>query len=95
MTFAAGIDDTEADALAALSASDAAALIASVLPPMAADVVLLRVVGDCSVIEVAEILGVTPGYVRVVAHRGLKALAEHFSRGSVTRVAGPGISEVP
>jgi len=38
--------------------------------------VLLRVVADLSVAEVATILGRREGTVRVLVHRGLKRLAE-------------------
>jgi RNA polymerase sigma-70 factor (ECF subfamily) len=46
------------------------------LPPDQADVVLLRVLGDLDVATVAEIVGKSPGHVRVLAHRGLARLAD-------------------
>ena len=46
------------------------------LPPDQAEAVLLRVVADLSVTEVAAILGRREGTVRVLVHRGLKRLAE-------------------
>jgi RNA polymerase sigma-70 factor (ECF subfamily) len=45
------------------------------LPADQASVVLLRVLGDLDVTAVAEILGKSPGHVRVLAHRGLARLA--------------------
>ena len=53
----------------------ALALIRS-LPPDQAEAVLLRVVADLSVAEVAAILGRREGTVRVLVHRGLRRLAE-------------------
>lgn len=54
----------------------ALALIAT-LPDDQADAVLLRVIGDLSVSEVAAIMRRREGTVRVLVHRGLKRLAEH------------------
>jgi RNA polymerase sigma-70 factor, ECF subfamily len=54
---------------------DAVALIGS-LPPDQAEVLLLRVVADLDVATVAHMLGKRPGNVRVLAHRGLRKLAE-------------------
>ena len=53
------------------------------LPPLQAEVVLLRVVAGLSVAEVAQTVGRSPGAVRVAAHRGLKAMSE-LARGAVT-----------
>jgi RNA polymerase sigma-70 factor (ECF subfamily) len=53
------------------------ALVAS-LSPVQADVVLLRIIGGLEVDEVARIVGKSPGAVRVMQHRALKALAERF-----------------
>jgi RNA polymerase sigma-70 factor (ECF subfamily) len=46
------------------------------LPPSQADVVALRVIGGLTVAETAEALGKSEGAVRVLAHRGLRHLAE-------------------
>ena len=46
------------------------------LPRAQAEVVILRVLSDLSVAEVAEIMGLTPGTVRVTAHRALQRLGE-------------------
>ncbi len=46
------------------------------LPADQADVVLLRIVAGLDVNEVAAVMGKRPGTVRVLAHRGLKRLAE-------------------
>lgn len=55
------------------------------LPPLQAEVVLLRVVAGLSVHEVADVLGRTPGSVRVAAHRGLRALVALVAETGVTR----------
>jgi RNA polymerase sigma-70 factor (ECF subfamily) len=44
------------------------------LPPEMAEAVLLRIVGDLSVADVAEIMGKRAGTVRVLVHRGLQRL---------------------
>ena len=85
----------ESEVIAQLETSEALALIGSVLPPLQADVVLMRVVAGLPVDEIAEVLDLAPGHIRVLSHRGLKSIAEHLSREAVTHGPGPGISEVP
>ena len=63
----------EAERAAAL---DRALAMVRTLPPDQAEAVLLRVVADLSVSEVAEIMGRREGNVRVLVHRGLKRLSE-------------------
>lgn len=46
------------------------------LPKDYAEIILLRVVADLEVNDVAEIVGKLPGNVRVLTHRGLKQLNE-------------------
>ena len=89
------VGSPEGEVIAQLDAAEALALIGSVLPPLQADVVLMRVVAGLPVDEIAEVLDLAPGHIRVLSHRGLKTLAEHFSRQAVTHGRGPGISEVP
>lgn len=88
-------NDPEAIVVAAFDAAEAVELIGRVLPELQAEVVLHRVVSGLSVTEIAELLGLTPGHVRVVAHRGLRALAAHFSHPVVTDGASLVIPEVP
>jgi RNA polymerase sigma-70 factor (ECF subfamily) len=78
--FAELADDSDvADAaLDALSAQQAADLIAAVLPADQAEVLLLRVLGDLDVAHVAEVLDRTPNWVRVTQHRALRRLADHL-----------------
>lgn len=51
------------------------------LPKEYAEIILLRVVADLDVNDVAEIVGKTPGNVRVLTHRGLKQLNEMLTKG--------------
>jgi RNA polymerase sigma-70 factor (ECF subfamily) len=64
-----------ADEVVATATTHDAIQLVRRLPPMQAEVVLLRVVAGLSVGEVADVLGRTPGAVSVAAHRGLRALA--------------------
>ena len=73
-----GTGDAEGEAIASLQADAALAVIAT-LPPDQCDVVLLRVIGDLPVGEVARILGKRPGAVRALQHRALRNLARIVS----------------
>lgn len=95
MPTTASITTPEGEVLAHLDSVEALALIGSVLPPLQADVVLMRVIAGMPVDEIADVLDLAPGHIRVLSHRGLKTLAEHFSRDAVTHGPGPGISEMP
>jgi RNA polymerase sigma-70 factor (ECF subfamily) len=70
--------DAEEEAMAALSTEDALARIAA-LPPDQAEVVLLRILGDLSVRDVAAVMGKRPGTVRVLQHRALRRLAQQLA----------------
>lgn len=74
-------------ALDNLATQSAIALLGQ-LPAPQADVIMLRVVAGLDTDAVAEILGKTPGNVRVMAHRGLKKLEELLGRAGVTSRAG-------
>jgi RNA polymerase sigma-70 factor, ECF subfamily len=77
-------DDPASAALEAVSTRWAMALIAT-LPPDQAEVIMLRVVAGLDVAEVARILGKRPGTVRVLAHRGLRRLAQRLAAGDLPR----------
>ena len=62
-------------ALERLDTRAALALVAT-LPPQQAEAVVLRVVAGLSPAQVGEVLGCSPGAVRVAVHRGLRRLAE-------------------
>jgi RNA polymerase sigma-70 factor (ECF subfamily) len=64
----------ETEAIERISTGRAIALVRR-LPPDQADMVMLRVVAGLDVPTVAEIVGKSPGAVRVSVHRGLRALA--------------------
>ena len=69
-------------------ATESAIALVSHLPPPQAEVILLRVVAGLDTDVVADLLGKTPGNVRVMTHRGLKRLEELLGRVGVTSRAG-------
>jgi RNA polymerase sigma-70 factor (ECF subfamily) len=78
---------TTADAGAlALDNLAAAAVVQAVLalPPLQAEVILLRMLAGLDNEAVAQIVGRSPGAVRVAAHRGLRRLAQVLSPAGVT-----------
>jgi RNA polymerase sigma-70 factor, ECF subfamily len=54
------------------------------LPPLQAEIILLRVVAGLDTEAVATIVGRSPGAVRVAAHRGLRQLAQIAAEAGVT-----------
>lgn len=64
----------------------------AILPPDQAEIIALRVIADLDVHTTAEIVGKSPGAVRVTAHRGLRRLAEHLGP-AVTEPAKPTIEQ--
>lgn len=82
----AATDDPEATAMERMSGQAAAALIVATLPPDQAEVILLRVLADLDVDEVAEIMGRSANWVRVTQHRALQRLTDRLgSRIDVIR----------
>jgi RNA polymerase sigma-70 factor (ECF subfamily) len=75
-----------------IATREALALIAE-LPHDQAEVVALRVVAGLDVPQVARVLGKRPGAVRVLAHRGLRRLAERLGAARPTPT-GPGAGGV-
>jgi RNA polymerase sigma-70 factor, ECF subfamily len=69
-------------------ATESAMALLSRLPPDQAAVIMLRVVAGLDTDAVAEMLGKTPGNVRVMAHRGLKRLEALLGRAGATPRAG-------
>ena len=76
--------DAAAAALANLAAGELIEAIRR-LPPVQAEVILLRVLADLDNETVSRIVGRSPGAVRVAAHRGLRSLAQTLSATGVTR----------
>jgi RNA polymerase sigma-70 factor, ECF subfamily len=72
------LDDPAEAIVEAMATQEALALIA-MLPPAQAEVVLLRVIAGLSTVQVGKIVGKQPGAVRVLAHRGLRRLAQHLA----------------
>ena len=80
-----GRGDAEEDALTSLGTDWAISLITSSLSRDQAEVVLLRVIGDLGVSEVAAIMGKRPGTIRVLQHRAIRRLAQVLRGEGVTR----------
>ncbi len=75
--------DTADLVLEHLSTESVLALLAA-LPPIQAEVILLRVVAGLDAETVARLVGRSPGAVRVSAHRGLRKLARILTEAGVT-----------
>jgi len=75
--------DSGDEAMERLSTKAAIAMLAE-LPPLQAEVILLRVVAGLDTDAVARLVGRSPGAVRVAAHRGLRRLAEIAAEAGVT-----------
>jgi RNA polymerase sigma-70 factor, ECF subfamily len=70
-------------ALEHLSTRKAIAMLTA-LPPLQAEVILLRVVAGLDTDVVARMLKRSPGAIRVAAHRGLRQLAQVAAEAGVT-----------
>jgi len=70
-------------AIERMGTRSAVALLAG-LPTTQAEVILLRVVAGLDTETVAQLVGRSPGAVRVAAHRGLRRLAEMLAEAGVT-----------
>jgi RNA polymerase sigma-70 factor (ECF subfamily) len=80
------LEDAAAALLSAEEVSEVKGVLA-LLPAEQAQAILLRVLGDLSVAQVAEILDKKPGTVRVLTHRGLQHLAVALSPEQAPRPA--------
>lgn len=72
-----GLGDVEEDAFALLAHDEVRDMLA-VLSPDQRDVVLLRIVADLSVEDVARMMGKREGAVKALQHRALAALRRHI-----------------
>ena len=70
-------------ALENLATREALAVVAT-LPPLQAEIIMLRVVAGLDTDTVAQLVGRSPGAVRVAAHRGLRRLAQTLTQTGVT-----------
>jgi RNA polymerase sigma-70 factor (ECF subfamily) len=77
-------DDPETVAVEHLTTQGAVELLVRKLPADQADVVLLRVLGDLDVEQVAQILDKSKGAVRIAQHRALQRLQQAFAEKAVT-----------
>jgi len=75
----AGRDDPEHSAVSAIAGQDAIARLRSLLSPEQAQVIMLRVLADLPVEEVAAIMGKRAGAIRSLQHRAILRLAEELS----------------
>ncbi len=71
-------DAPEDEALDKMSGQQAAALITSVLSGDQAEVLLLRVLADLDIDQVAAIMQRSPNWVRVTQHRAVRTLAKRL-----------------
>jgi RNA polymerase sigma-70 factor (ECF subfamily) len=76
--------NTEEQAVERLTAQSAVEALVRGLPADQAEIVLLRVLGDLDVEEVAEIVGKSKGAVRVSQHRALQRLQRTWQQKLVT-----------
>jgi RNA polymerase sigma-70 factor (ECF subfamily) len=83
-TWASDTAADSADAVIEAATTEDMLRVVRTLPAAQAEAVLLRVVAGLPVAEVAELLGRTPGSVRVACHRGLESLAKKLSKQDVT-----------
>lgn len=72
-------DESSARQFEEVGALDRALALVRRLPPDMAEAVLLRVVADLAVDEVAQVMGRREGHVRVLVHRGLRRLADELA----------------
>ena len=84
LSLAAEAPDTADAAMAALGADRVVALCARLAVDQR-DVVLLRVVGDLSIEQVAEALGRSPGAIKQLQRRAFERLRKEISAEAVTR----------
>jgi RNA polymerase sigma factor (sigma-70 family) len=84
-----GPADTETEALAGLATEQVVTMLAT-LTPEQRDVLLLRIVGDLSVEEVARIVGRRPGAVKALQRRGLDSLRRTLT--PVTPAGSPSVT---
>ena len=83
---AAGVagGDVAQDALAALGGDDALSLLGHLSADQRA-VLVLRILADASIEQVAEIIGKSPGAVKALQHRAVRRLRQVLSKEGVSR----------
>lgn len=84
----AATNDTAAEGINGVTSREAIDALTAALPSDQAEVVLLRVVAGLDVQEVSQIMGRSPGSVRVLQHRALRRLARRLGSFSDHAVTG-------
>ncbi|HST80718.1 MAG TPA: RNA polymerase sigma factor [Kineosporiaceae bacterium] len=82
-----------ADVVLERLSTHAALRLVSTLPPSQAEMIALRVIIGLDVAQVAEIVGRSPGAVRVAVHRGLRTLAGQLTRPAQSGPAEPDVTQ--
>ena len=77
------VGDAEQDALRSL-AEQRVRLVLETLTPDQRDVLLLRILADLTVEQVARVLGKRPGAVKALQARGVEAFRRAMAKGAVT-----------
>jgi RNA polymerase sigma factor (sigma-70 family) len=77
------VGDVEQEALRSLSEQRVRAIL-DTLTPEQREVLLLRILGDLTVEEVAFVVGKRPGAVKALQARGLAAIRRNIRQGAVT-----------
>jgi RNA polymerase sigma factor (sigma-70 family) len=77
------LDDAAEQAMARIGAEEVERVLEALSPDQRA-VLLLRVLGELTVDEVAHALGKQPGAVKALQRRGLAAVRRELARGGVT-----------
>lgn len=75
------------------SATDRALMLIARLPPDQAEVVMLRYVNGLDIALIAHVMNRSPGAIRVLSHRGLKALHSMLASADSTPTSGPEFGE--
>jgi RNA polymerase sigma-70 factor (ECF subfamily) len=78
-----GGDDAAEEALARIGADEVRRVLGALTPDQQA-VLLLRVIGDLTIDEVAEAIGKRPGAVKALQRRGLSAVRRELGREGVS-----------
>lgn len=80
------VDEPAEPAVAPVPAAEAREVLDAIsqLPEAYREVLLMRLVGGMSGLEIAERTGLAPGSVRVNLHRGMKLLRERLGAADVT-----------
>jgi RNA polymerase sigma-70 factor (ECF subfamily) len=88
-----GLESDTADLVLERISTQAALRLVSTLPPSQAEMIALRVIIGLDVAQVAEIVGRSPGAVRVAVHRGLRTLAGRLTSPGQSGPTEPDVTQ--